>query len=433
MQSAPTQSQVSEIDPVTVEVHVEVPWENVQRGLDDTYVRLQKTARVKGFRPGKAPRAVLQQLFAKSVREEVASNLVEKSILEAVQKHELPVVSAATLREAPTVNDGKPLAFTARLEVRPKIESLDTGIALTRRPLKVDDAAVDAELERLRQQRSTIEPLDAARPAQKGDVLTIDFKATVEGQKEDELAADRYVELGDGRLLPEIETALIGAEPGAVKTVEITRGEDDANKEIAGKKITFEVTVKEIRARKLPTLDDEFAKDVGDHENLAALRGKLKTDIETREQTAIDRELRDQAVEKLIEKNKIPVPPSLVDQQLRAMAQEFTQIMQMSGQAPRLDRQFLDGMKPRAEDRVRAALLLGELSRRESIKVESSDIEARLKEIAERSGKHIAKVRVEYQGERREQLETQLLEDKLLKHLLSVASVTEGEPQKESA
>jgi trigger factor len=421
------QSQISPIDPVTVELHVEVPWDRFHKGIETEYGKLQKSARIKGFRQGKAPRNVIVQLFSKSVRDEVTSNLVNESVVEAVQKHELPVVSTPVLKDAPKLVDGSGLTFTVKVEVRPKIEALATELQLVRRTKPVADADVDAEIERIRQTHAVLAPVETPRPAQKGDLLTVDYTVSVDGvDKPDMGGTERTVELGNGQLLPEIEEGLTGAELGQARNITVARGADESNAELAGKLVVFQMTVKEMKERKLPALDDELAKDIGDYESFAQLRDKTRERLEESARSQSERALRDQAIEKLVEKNTIPVPPSLLDQQLRAMVQEFMQLMQMMRQKPQLSPAMVDELKPRAESKVRAALLLGELSRQASISVSADEVEARLKEMAEKSGKHIAKLRVEYTGEKREQLETLLLEDKLIKHLLAGSKITDG-------
>jgi len=421
------QSQVSEIDPVTVEIQVEVPWDRVQKGMDDTFSKLQKTARVKGFRPGKAPRSVLQQLFSKDVKAEVVSNLVEESVIAAVKQHELPVVSNAMMQDRPEINDGKPLSFKVKFEVRPKVGDLQTSLALSRSSGTVADADVDGEVEKLREQHAIVRPIEQERAAKKGDVLVIDYAITVDGEAKDEMKGEgRTIQLGEGRLLDEIDNGLVGMKVGESKDIEVARPDGDGNQELAGKKTVFTVTVKELRERILPDLDDEFAKDVGEYQTLSELRTKLRERLEESAKQRAQESLREQAVEKLVEANPIMVPPSLVDQQLRAMVQEYFQIMKMIGQKPDMDQGGFEEMRKRAEQKVRAALLLGELSRKAEIKVAGDEVEAKLREIAERTGKHVAKVKADYAGDKREQLETQILEDKLIAHLLSQATITDA-------
>ncbi len=428
------QSEVSSIDPVTVELHVQVPWDRFHKGVELEYGKLQKSARIKGFRQGKAPRSVIVRLFAKSVRDEVASNLVNESVVEAVQKHELPVVSTPVLKETPKVVDGTGLSFTVKLEVRPTIEALDKGLELVRRTKAVTDADVEADLEKKRETHATLEPVESPRPAKKSDVLTVDYDVTIDGEAKPEMAGEaRSVELGNGQLLAEIEEGLTGATLGETKTITLSRAADDENKELAGKTVVFAMTVKAMKERRVPALDDEFAKDVGDYASLAELRAKTRKDLEESAAAEAERTLRDLAIEQFVEKNPIPVPPSLLEQQVRAMAGEFLQLFRMMGQKPTLTQAMLDEMKPRAEAKVRAALLLGELARKENITVSPAELEAKLEELAKKSGKHIAKLRVEYTGEKREQLETQLLEEKLLQNLLGGATITDGPWQDPSA
>lgn len=427
-------SVVTEIDPVTIEVKVEVPWERVRKTLDDTYGKIQRTARVKGFRPGKAPRNVIQQLFAKDVRAEVTSNLIQDSLVEAVKQHELPIVSNAQLEKEPTVAEGQPLAFSAKFEVRPKIEKLDTDITLVKAPVEVTDAQVDAELEKLRQQNATIEPLETARPAKKGDVVTVDFEVTIDGKKDAEKKSEGVtVEVGDENVMKEIDAVLAGASIGETKTVTVSRPDTDENKDLAGKVVVFDVVIRDVREKRIPALDDDFAKDLGEHQTLEALKKATREKLEKTTKDRAESALRQAAVDELVKLNPIPVPPSLLDQQLRAMAQEFVEFLRMIGQQPKIDEAMVGEMRGRAEQKVRAVLLLGELSRKADIKVEAADVDAKLKEIADRSGKHIAKVKVDYQGEKREQLESQILETKLVDHLLAKAKyTTEAAPAKES-
>ncbi len=422
-------SVVTEIDPVTIEVKVELPWERVRKNLDETFGKLQRTARVKGFRPGKAPRNVIQQLFAKDVRQEVASNLIQEGLIEAVKEHELPIVSNAQLEKEPTVADGQPLAFSAKFEVRPKIESLNTDLTLTRPKTDVGDDAVDAELEKLRQQNATIEPLETARPSKKGDVVTVDFEVTVDGKKEDAKKSEGVVvEVGDENVMKEIDAALLGVSVGETKAVSVVRPDTDENKDLAGKVVVFDVTVRDVREKRIPALDDELAKDLGEHQTLDALRAATRAKLEKTAKDKAESALRAQAVDKLVELNPVPVPPSLLDQQLRAMAQEFVEFLRMIGQQPKLDEAMVGEMRGRAEQKVRAVLLLGELSRKADIKVDAADVDARLKEISEKTGKHLAKVKVDYQGEKRENLESSILEAKLIDHLLSKAKISDEVP-----
>src|SRR5689334_12523457 len=160
------QSQLSEISKVFVQISVEVPWADVEKAMEGSYSELGRTAKVRGFRPGKVPRNVLKQLFGARVRQEVLNNLVESGLGKAVEQHQLAVVAVPPLESTPQLKPGEPLTFTAKLEVRPKIEQVDIdGIALTRSTPKVEEAQVDAALEQLRNQHAEVVVVDPPRPA----------------------------------------------------------------------------------------------------------------------------------------------------------------------------------------------------------------------------------------------------------------------------
>jgi trigger factor len=422
------QSEVSEISPVLVEVKVEVPWDEVHKGMEDGYARMQKVARIKGFRPGKVPRTVVKQLFASQVRHEVLTALVEKGLLAAIMEHKLEPVASPEVNPSPIV-DGQPMSFTAKLEVRPKLDKVETeGLEVARPSSEVGDDLVDREVERLRLENSTVAAPATARPAKKGDLLIIDYAVTIDGEAQADMSAtDRTVELDGERLLPELEAGLLGANVGEEKLVAVKFADDHGNAGLRGKTTDFRIQVKEIKERLLPELDDEFAKDCGAFQTLLELRLDIRKRLEEHAKVRSDGALRDLVIERLVDKNPVPVPPSLIEQEEQRMVQEFAQFLSMTGQTTTpLSEQMHKTMHGRAERKVRAAILLGEIARREQFKVEPEEIEKKLAEIAERTGKHVAKVRVDYAGERREQLVSDILEGKLLDYLLAKATIVDA-------
>ena len=424
------QSQVSELSPVLVEVKVQVPWERVQKDLDATYRELGRTAKVRGFRPGKVPPNVIKQLYGKQVRAQVSGSLIEQGLMHAVQEHEIAIVAQPEV-EPGAVKKGEPFSFTAKVEVRPRIDSIDTkGLTLFRPPVDVEDDAVNAEVERLRLEHADIQVPDPARPAKDGDVLTLDYTVSVDGEPQPDLAAqDRQVELDNPALMVELRDGLTGVKPGETKDVTVPFPEDHDNPKLAGKDALFSVTVKEIHERLLPELDDEFAKDCGDFETLLELRLKIREHLEDGAKRQGEASLRESAITALIAQNEVPVPDAMVAEQRQAMLYEMMQFAQMTGQP--FSPQMMEGIDERATRRVKAAILLGALAKQHELRVEDSDVDAKLAEIAEQSGKHVAKVRSEYQGQARQQLESQLLEDKIMAHLLKEATVKDGHPPTE--
>lgn len=417
------QSQVDQISQVLVEVTVEVPWERVSKGLEEAYKVLQQRAHVRGFRKGKVPRHVVKNLMGKQVKEDVASKLVQEGISEAIQTHELEIVAVPELGE-PAITDGQPMSFKAKLEVRPKIEEVKTeGLEVERPTQEVTEEQVDEQIEQLRQQNADLAEVDPPRPAKDGDVLLIDIAVAVDGTERPEMAStDHRAELGEGALLPEIEAGLQGMQVGETKTVELTFSEEHNREELRGKPAALTLTVKEMREKQLPDVDDEFAKDL-EHESLEALRAETRKQLEANAKRRAEALLKEAVVDALVDLNPIEVPPSMVRQQQQGMLRELFQLQQMLGQALPYDEDTHKAMEQRAERKVRAGLLFAEIARRQELEVADAEIDAKLAETAEQTGKHIAKVRAEYQGEALDDLRSQLLEQKLLEYLLSQATI----------
>ncbi|MGB5222959.1 MAG: trigger factor [Polyangiales bacterium] len=423
------QSEIREISPVLVEVTVKVPWDRIQKDLNDTYKELGKTARVRGFRPGKVPRDVVRQMYGRQVAAQVTGTLVEQGLMEAVQKHELHIVAQPEMEEAPELQKGKPLTFKAKVEVRPKIDQVAIDeLEAWQKPIDIPDAEVDAEIERMQHQHAEIQVPDPMRPAQEGDLITIDYTVSVDGEPKEDLGAEgRQVEINDEHLLPALKEGLLGMQPGDEKIVEVAFEDDHPNETLQGKTAVFSITAKELHEKLLPELDDEFAKDCGDYETLLELRLKIREDLEASAKQRADAELKDQLIDSLIEHNDIPVPPSMVQQQQQMMMYEMAQFMQLAGQQGAPGADFFSGIEGRAKRRVQAGILLGSLARQENIEVTDDDLDEKFQEIADRTGKHIAKVRADHQEAQRDSLQSQLLEEKVMALLTARAKINEGE------
>lgn len=420
------QSHVDQISPILVQVKVEVPWAKVNENLEGAYRSLQRTAQVRGFRPGKVPRNIVKNLMGKSVEREVTSRLIEEALGEAVKTHELDPVSVAHM-DSPAISEGQPWSFTAKLEVRPKIDTIDfSSLTASRKLDEVSDADIDREIEQLRTQNAELVAPDPLRPAKNGDVLALDIDVSVEGQARPDLSSkDSRAELGSERLLAEIEAGLQGATLGEKREVNLVFPEDYGHEGLRGKTALFQLTVKELQEKVLPAIDDEFARDL-EHESLAEMRDSIRKRLEDTAQRKADALVREQLVDKLVDANPVPVPPSLVERQQQAMMQELIQLQQMLGRQLPFDGEMQQEMLTRAERKIRAGLLFAAISDQHKVAVSDDEVEARLKEIADQSGKHVAKVRADYAGERREQLHNQLLQNKLLEYLLSRATITES-------
>jgi trigger factor len=425
------QVEVARISPVVMELAVEVPADAVAAEIDKAYVTLQKKARVRGFRPGKAPRQVLVHLYGSQVANDVVSAIVNDTLPKALSEKQMQPVNQPQV-EAGKFEPGVALRYKARFEVQPEIaDVVYEGLDLVRPPETATDAAVDEQLELLRRQHARLEPPEAPRPAEKGDVLTVDFKLLLAGQDIKDAGGEGVqLELGSSQILPELDAGLLGATVDGEVDIEAKLPDTHPSPELAGKAVTFRLLVKDLKRRVLPALDDEFAKDVGTFETLVELRANVHTRLEKMLKDRAESALAEQIVEKLNEKNTLDVPPSLVEQQCRMMEMEILQNARRAGQ--RVTKEDFEKVHGRvhadAEKKVRAGLLMAAVARKLGLGVSDEDIQKGLEELAAESGKNVAKVRAEYNApQQRQILIGMILEDKVLTEIESKANVRVGE------
>lgn len=418
--------QVEQLTPVLVEYSISVASDRVKKEVDKAYTDLAKRARVKGFRPGKAPREVLTQLYAGAVLNDVASRLVDETLNKALTDKNVTPLSQPKIE----VKKATPstLEFKARFEVRPVIGELKwEGLEASKPKVKVADEDVKGAIEGLRKAHASLVTPEPARPAKAGDLVTIDFTATLEGKALDS-GKGVTAELGEGKLLKELEDALVGLSAAGKKDVEVTFADNHANPTLGGKKAAFSIELTEIKERRLPNLDDEFAKDCGDYATLAALEEDTKKKLEKQASDAAEQQLVTSLVAALCNANPVEAPPTLVQQQAQLTLQELRNTARRQGQqlqlTPELERQLMVD----SEVKVRAGLLMAEIAQRNSITVDDKDIEKGLEELAQETGKNIARVRVEYRDpQKRQMLIGMILEDKVLDLLIAKATVKETE------
>jgi len=422
------QVNVQKLSPVLVEFDVVIDADLVKKEVDKAYRSVAKTARVRGFRPGKAPRKVLTHMFGARVAADVAQRLVDDSFPRAVSEHKVQPVSSPAFEPQKLV-DNQPFSYKARFEIIPEIESVEyEGLEAKRPTTAVDPEDLEAELVALRRENSTLEAPEAQRSAEKGDVVTIDFEVEVNGALIDGAGAqDFQVELGAGSLIPAIEEALTGKGVGDKADAKAQMPEAHPHAGLRGQEATFKLSLKELKTRVLPALDDEFAKDLGDYETLDDLKKGLSEQIELRKKEQADNTLAERLVVALVQKNPIPLPPSLVQRQMKVTEQEILQRARAQGQTVTgLGAELRQKVQADSEVKVRAGLLMAEIAKKEKLQIGNEQIEEGLKELAEQTGKNVAKVRAEYSDpKRREMLIGMILENKVLDIIEAKAKITD--------
>ena len=422
------QVTIQKLSPVLVEFDVQVDAARVSSELSKAYANLAKSARVKGFRPGKAPKKVLAHYFGPRVSADVAQRLVDDTFQKAVAEQNVQPVTQPAI-EPSEIADNRPFSYKARVEILPEISVVNyDGFEVKRPKIEVTDALLQGELDTLRRENSTLEPLKDERASKSGDVVLVDYTVEVGGNVvPDAGATDLQTELGHGDLLPAIDEGLTGKKVGDTATVEVDLGPSHPHPALRGQRATFKFVVKEVKERVLPNLDDEFAKDLGDYETLDALKKELSAQVEKRLKEESDNVVAEELVRALVAKNPIDVPPSLVQRQMQVAEQEVVQLARRQGRPPTIPQELRARIQADSEMKVRAGLLMAEIAKKEGIKIGDPEIEEGLKELADQTGKNLAKLRAEYrEQQKRETLIGMILENKVLDIIESKSKITES-------
>ncbi len=420
----------SEEGPVVRRVEVVVAPRRVSRAFDVAYRKLAQSARVRGFRPGKVPRTVLERLYGPSVAEQVEQALVSETLPEALEQTGIEPVAEPEI-DAVHPCDESEFRYTARIEVKPAIELPDTQGLPARRPsVEVAPEEVEGELEMLRQRNAPLVEEPEGTRAARGNVLAIDFVGEVEGRPfEGGSGKGVEVELGAGRFLPDFEAQLEGAVAREDREVRVSFPDGYANEQLSGKQALFRVHVAEVKRRAVPELDDEFAKDLGDFADLAALRERIRMDLRALRERASRTELRRSLVDALIERTPFEVPPGMLQRELGRQIHAARH--RLEGQVPEeaLDQQLArwqEEWRPRAERDVREALLLEAVARAEGISIEAAEIEARIEQMAQERGTTAARLRKSFsEGMLEEVVTVELRDEQALARLAGRAKVEE--------
>ena len=373
-----------EVNDTRKNLKVEIPSDVVDAQIDRVARDYSKKARIPGFRPGKAPARVIKHRFKDQILNEVAHELVPRAVDDALRERGVEAVDTPDIRDV-NVEEGKPLTFTASFDTLPAFEPGDLStISLKRPSAAVEQQAVDLALERLRDRSARYEPAEG-RAVVDGDTVTIDLT------RNKDTHTDVSVELGSKANPPGFDAQLLNMEAGATKEFTLTYPADYAISEMAGKDVDYKVTLKGIKRRVLPALDDEFAKDLGDFDTLDALRARVREDLEHEARHGADRDVRAELMKQLAARVPFAVPASLVDREVDRRIEEFAHRLFDQNIDPRnagIDwKAFRESQVEVAREAVASAIVLDELARREGLDVTQADIEQEIARYAERSGR----------------------------------------------
>jgi len=403
-----------------------VPVAEIERRVDERLKKLAREAKMPGFRPGKVPMKLVTQQFGQQVRSEVLGDAVEKAFSDAVREAKLRVAGYPRIEK----KDGggeQALEFSATFEVYPDFRPGDVSTVTIERPqVAVDDASVDRTIEILRKQR--VQYVPAERGAKDGDRLTIDFSGTIGGEPFAGGKADGFAfVLGEGRMLPDFETAARGMTSGEGKSFDLKFPDDYHGKDVAGKTATFAITVKQVEEPRLPEVDAEFAKSLGVVDgDLAKMRAEVRANVEREVHKRVEARVKNQAMQALLDTTKIELPKALVEMEAKQLVERAAADLQARG--VKIETLPFDpkAFEETAKRRVALGLIIGELARSEGLQPKPADVRALVEQEAQSYDSPAEVVKWFYmQPQRLSEMEGLALESNVVNWVLSKAKAAE--------
>jgi trigger factor len=425
--------QVEEVSPIKKKLTIEVETEQVTKEWDSVVKSFNKKAKLKGFRPGKIPTAVLVKFYGPQIEEETVSRVVNRTYPEALKETGIIPISMPEL-DYPPLNRETFFTYSANIEIKPEISLSDyKGLAVKQSLVKINEEDVEKRLTGLRMSHGELVSLDQDRPLEKGDFGIIDYKSFMDGNEVPGGSAQNFdLEIGAGHFNADFEKTLEGMKKGEDKAFDIVFPEDFGNTALAGKTVHYQVKLQEIKTRILPDLDDTFAQSLGkDFSTLEDLRKKIRADLEQEETRKAETKLKEDLIEGVLAKTDFDLPESLVNQEIREMMMRIEQDLRRQGlswEKAGLDPgSLIERFRPPAQKLARKKLILEKVAQLESLDISPEEIDEELQRIAGNVNQSVTLVKEIYnKNNLMPELNRQLLEEKTLNFLKDHATIQAG-------
>lgn len=438
------QVQIEDQSTVKKIIHIEIEGENVTAEFDNAYRDLSKSASIKGFRKGKIPRKVLESRFSKDVKADIISRLIQESYAETLKKKSIvDIVGPPSVMETlPELEPGQPFKFSINVEVKPVLADIEfKGIDLKKNMYKPSDEEIGAQLEMIRQSMSTKKTVTEERPVKASDFVLIDYEGFLDGHPFDHTPKiENYLmDIGSKHMPEEFSAKLTGAIPPTDLEVDVVYGEDNTDKELAGKTVTYKVNLKEIQETELPPLDDTLAEKLGQFETLEGIKDAIRSNLEAGYNVRVHQELSEQVFTKLLENMEFELPDVLLESELSGIVAETEQAYQqhnVSLEEVGITKEIIrTKYRDVAEQQARRRLLMGKIVEQEKLELTEDEMEAAFAGMARAMGGTVDMIKrmfdndeAKYQLEYIKMIE---LEKKAMNHIINHANVTEVEPEVE--
>lgn len=420
---------IETINAVEKKLNFEIPPERVGEEMEKMYRSLQRNTRIKGFRAGKAPRALVERQFGEQVAAEVGAHLVEESYAQAIDEHQIPVITPPRV-VAEKMTPGQPFRYSATVEVRPEIALINyEGLEAEKQVRQVQEKEVEDALNRLAESFAQLHPVEERVQVENGDVVRLDFAAFVNGKPVPGLQnKGRLIEIGKEVVFPGFQERLLGAKKGSMVEFSLPFPEEQTNETSSPRQADFRVTVHELLRKEVPQLDDEFAKDHGECDTLLELREKVRQNLQQGLDRRTEAQLEEAILTQLVDRNPFEVPPSLVREQERRMLIEAGILRpeeDLSARQAALPEQLREEFAARARRQVQTFLLLDALAKQLNVVVSAEETQKRIEDIIAANGiERREQIEALYkQPENRASLERRLQQEKTLRLITEKARV----------
>jgi trigger factor len=422
------QANLENLSTLERRLSVAVPKAEIDHEIDTRLKHLSRTVKMHGFRPGKVPMKVVAQQYGPQVRQEVLGETLQRTFGEAVRQQNLKVAGYPQFEPKPLDESASDFEYSATFEVYPEVQLGDiSGAKISRPRLEVGDAEIDRTVEIMRKQRVTFDT--AERAAENADRVTMSYRGTIDGVEfAGGKAENQQVVLGEGRLLSDFETQLQGMKAGDSKSFELKFPDDYHGKDVAGKTATFEVSVSEVAAPKLPDVDAEFAQTLGVEDgDIAKMRAEIKGNLEREVKGRLKSRVKDQVMQALLDATKVEVPKSLIESEVERLRELTRQDFAARGIPVRDDMPLpAEHFQQQAQRRVNLGLILAEVVKTNQLQAKPEQVRAIVEEQAQSYENPQEVVRWYYQSpERLREIESMVLEDNVVEWALKTAQIDE--------
>jgi len=421
-------------------MHIEIPEADVIRKLDDAYKTLKKTAKVKGFRPGKTPRNVLERLYKKDVHADVTGELIQTAYVDALKETELKVVGSPTV-DPPELDPNSAYQFDAEVEVHPEIADIDfTGLTLKKTNYAASEEEVDVQIKMMQKNLAKREPIDEVRAAQEGDFVQVDYEGFKDGKPFEETSkTENFVfKLGDAHISKDLDKGVVGMNPGDEKEITVVFPEDYFNKKLAGHTVDFKLKLNEIRKEVLPEIDDEMAKQLGPFTTMDEVKEKIRENLTQGYEKRKEQELNEQIFSQILEKVEFEVPDVMVEYELDNIISDaersFSYHNKTFEEAGISKESLAEKYRDTAEKQVRRQLILGKIIDQEKMELADEDLEKGYEEMAATYNQPVDVIKGIYgnSGDKLELFKHALLEKQAIKLIMERNEIQTVEPEEKA-